>query len=111
MRAQVGADSLVGEGTRIDSRCSVKRTIIGRHCTIGRNVKLTNVILMDRVTIQDGYTVAVADGAVRPCAQRGSRLGARRGSVADDRAHPRGAGASWKTSSWDPCRRSAKSAA
>src|SRR4051812_29517351 len=53
-RAQVGADSLVGDFTRIDERCSVKRSTIGAHCIIGKNVKISNSVVMDHVTIEDG---------------------------------------------------------
>ncbi|KAI8907157.1 nucleotide-diphospho-sugar transferase [Gorgonomyces haynaldii] len=53
-KTQVGQDSMVGEGTTIDERCSVKKTIIGNHCVIGKNVKMTNSIIMDYCTIEDG---------------------------------------------------------
>ncbi|KAJ1650862.1 Translation initiation factor eIF-2B subunit gamma [Dispira simplex] len=54
MRSQVGADSMVGNETKLDERCSVKRSVIGAHCTIGKNVKIVNSILMDYVTVEDG---------------------------------------------------------
>jgi len=44
---------MVGEGSRIGERCSVKKSVIGKHCTIGKNVKINNAILMDHVTVQD----------------------------------------------------------
>jgi translation initiation factor eIF-2B subunit gamma len=49
----VGPDSLVGEGTRVDERCSVKHSVIGAHCQIGKNVKIVNSILMDNVSLGD----------------------------------------------------------
>ncbi|KAI8922844.1 trimeric LpxA-like protein, partial [Entophlyctis helioformis] len=52
-KTQVGGDSLVGEGSMIDERSSVKKSIIGNHCTVGKNVKITNSIIMDYVNIED----------------------------------------------------------
>ncbi|KAI8057777.1 nucleotide-diphospho-sugar transferase [Syncephalis plumigaleata] len=60
-KTQVGPDSLVGEGTRVDERCSVKRSVIGAHCQIGKNVKIVNSILMDNVSLGDNVKL---DGCV-----------------------------------------------
>eukprot|EP00039_Didymoeca_costata_P019724 m.338684 g.338684 ORF g.338684 m.338684 type:complete len:446 (+) comp18504_c0_seq1:101-1438(+) len=49
--AQIGSDSLVSTGTQIGSRCSVKRSIIGKHCSLSEKVKITNSVIMDHVTI------------------------------------------------------------
>lgn len=46
---------MVGDGTSIGARCSIKKSIIGRHCNIGNNVKIINSVIMDYVTIKDGY--------------------------------------------------------
>ena len=51
-------DSLVGGSVHVGERCSIKRSIVGAHCSIGSNVKLTNVVLMDHVTVHDGYATA-----------------------------------------------------
>jgi ADP-glucose pyrophosphorylase len=45
---------VVGDGVHIEARCVLKQAVVGRQCTIGRNVKLTNVVLMDRATVQSG---------------------------------------------------------
>jgi len=37
--------------------CSVKKTIIGKHCTVGNNVKLVNCIVHNHVTIKDNCTI------------------------------------------------------
>jgi len=50
-QTQIGADCVVGQGSKIGERCSVKKSIIGKHCHIGDNVKITNSILMDHVII------------------------------------------------------------
>src|SRR5271170_7073366 len=52
-KTQVGTDSLVADSTRIDERCSVKRSAIGAHCVIGRNVKISSSVIMDHVEIKD----------------------------------------------------------
>lgn len=53
-KAQVSADSLVPSTSRVGEKTSIKKSIIGRHCVIGKNVRLSNVILWDFVNIADG---------------------------------------------------------
>jgi translation initiation factor eIF-2B subunit gamma len=53
-KAQVSADSLVPSSTRVGERTSIKKCLIGRHCVIGKNVRLSNVIVWDFVNIADG---------------------------------------------------------
>ncbi|KAJ1972197.1 Translation initiation factor eIF-2B subunit gamma [Dimargaris xerosporica] len=60
-RSQVGSDSMVGKETKMDERCSVKKSVIGAHCVIGKYVKIVNSVLMDYVTVEDG---AKLDGCV-----------------------------------------------
>lgn len=31
---------MLGEGSQMGDKCSVKRSVIGRHCRIGSNVKV-----------------------------------------------------------------------
>lgn len=52
-RTQVGNDSVVGEYTKIDERSSVKKSCVGAHCVIGKNVKIANSVIMDHVVIHD----------------------------------------------------------
>ncbi|KAL1924803.1 uncharacterized protein VTP21DRAFT_4457 [Calcarisporiella thermophila] len=49
----VGADSLVGEDTKIEERTSIKRSTVGSHCIIGKGVKISNSVVMDHVVIED----------------------------------------------------------
>jgi translation initiation factor eIF-2B subunit gamma len=56
-KTQVGTECVVGEGTSIGAKCSIKKSIIGRHCNIGNNVKIINSVIMDYVTIKDGAKV------------------------------------------------------
>ncbi|RKP07232.1 nucleotide-diphospho-sugar transferase, partial [Thamnocephalis sphaerospora] len=60
-KTQIGPDSMVGESTRMEERCSVKRSVIGAHCQIGKNVKIVNSILMDGVSLGDNVKL---DGCV-----------------------------------------------
>lgn len=40
VRVQVGAQCLLGEGVRLGDKCSVKRSVLGKNCRIGANVKV-----------------------------------------------------------------------
>lgn len=51
--AQISADSIVGEGTKIGERSSIKKSIIGRHCVIGKGAKLSGCILWDFAVIDE----------------------------------------------------------
>lgn len=53
-KAQVSADTLLAASTRVGERTSIKKCIIGRHCVLGKNVKLTNCVIWDYVVIADG---------------------------------------------------------
>ena len=53
-KAQISADSLVGQGTSIAERTTVKRSIIGKNTTIGRNAKIQGCVIMDGCTIGEG---------------------------------------------------------
>lgn len=56
-KSQVGTDCLVAEGARIGEKTSVKRSIIGKHCTIGDKVKITNSVILDHVSILEGCNI------------------------------------------------------
>jgi len=60
-RAQISADSVVGQSTQISERTTIKRSVIGRHCTIGKMVKITGSVLLDHCIIDDG---AKLDGCI-----------------------------------------------
>lgn len=53
-RTQIGLDSLVGDGTKVDERSSIKRSILGSGCVLGKGCKVVNSILMDNVILDDG---------------------------------------------------------
>ncbi|XP_028417670.1 translation initiation factor eIF-2B subunit gamma-like [Dendronephthya gigantea] len=57
-KSQVGSDSMVGEGCNIsESQVSIKKSIIGKHVTIGDKVKITNSVIMNHVTIKDSCNI------------------------------------------------------
>ncbi|CAD6573277.1 MAG: hypothetical protein TREMPRED_000764 [Tremellales sp. Tagirdzhanova-0007] len=55
--AQISPDSLLGEGTRVGDRASIKKCIVGRHCNIGRGAKITGCVLWDFVTVEENARV------------------------------------------------------
>jgi len=53
--AQISPDSLLGEGTKVGDRASIKKCVVGRHCNIGRGAKLTGCVLWDFVTVEEKW--------------------------------------------------------
>lgn len=45
--AQISPDSIIGVGVRIGDRASIKRTVIGNRCEVGRGARLSGCILLD----------------------------------------------------------------
>ncbi|KAI3746448.1 hypothetical protein L6452_08882 [Arctium lappa] len=56
-KTTVGPQCMLGEGSQMGDKCSVKRSVIGRHCRIGSNVKVVNSVIMNHVTIGDGCSI------------------------------------------------------
>ncbi|CAK7330731.1 unnamed protein product [Dovyalis caffra] len=56
-RTTVGPHCMLWEGSQMGDKCSVKRSVIGRHCRIGSNVKVVNSVVMNHVTIGDGCSI------------------------------------------------------
>ncbi|KAJ9673041.1 hypothetical protein PVL29_026353 [Vitis rotundifolia] len=56
-KTTVGQNCMLGEGSQLGDKCSVKRSVIGRHCRIGSNVKVVNSVVMNHVTISDGCSI------------------------------------------------------
>ena len=51
---QVGANCIVGDGSTIGERTSVKNSVIGNHCSIADKVRITGSVIMDHVAIDEG---------------------------------------------------------
>ncbi|XP_074583340.1 uncharacterized protein LOC141839491 [Curcuma longa] len=56
-KTTVGPQCMLAEGSKLGDKCSVKRSVIGRHCRIGSNVKIVNSVVMNHVTIDDGCSI------------------------------------------------------
>ena len=54
MNAQISADSKVAASVRVGERTSIKKSAVGPHCVIGKNVKIAGCVIMDHVEIKDG---------------------------------------------------------
>jgi len=60
-KAQISSDTIIGDSTKVSEKSTIKKSIIGRHCIIGRMVKIVNCILLDHCVIEDGVKI---DGCV-----------------------------------------------
>jgi translation initiation factor eIF-2B subunit gamma len=56
-KAQISADSIIGDSTQISERTSVKKSVIGSHCIIGKMAKITGSVVLDHCVIEDGCVV------------------------------------------------------
>lgn len=56
-KTTVGPQCMLAEGSKLGDKCSVKRSVIGRHCRIGSNVKIVNSVVMNHVTVEDGCLI------------------------------------------------------
>jgi translation initiation factor eIF-2B subunit gamma len=54
-KAQISADTIIGDSTKVSERTTIKKSIIGRHCIIGKMVKIVGCILLDHCIIEDGF--------------------------------------------------------
>lgn len=43
---------MVGEGFSIGDKSSIKKSVIGKHCKIGNNVKIVNCVVHNHVTVE-----------------------------------------------------------
>jgi len=53
-KAQISADSSIGQSTRVEERASIKKSVIGRHCVIGKMAKIAGCVILDHCVIGDG---------------------------------------------------------
>lgn len=56
----IGPKTVIGRGTSIGDKSVITNSIIGRHCQIGRNVKIDGAYIWDYASIADGSTVTKA---------------------------------------------------
>uniref|UniRef100_A0A8D1TQ68 Translation initiation factor eIF2B subunit gamma n=1 Tax=Sus scrofa TaxID=9823 RepID=A0A8D1TQ68_PIG len=62
----IGADSLIGPDTQVGEKSSVKRSVIGSSCVIRDRVTVTNSLLMNSVTVEEGQTSERSSRGERP---------------------------------------------
>ncbi|KAI0758309.1 UDP-3-O-glucosamine N-acyltransferase [Irpex lacteus] len=58
---QISTDSMVGHTTKVEERTSIKKSVIGKHCIIGKMVKIVGCVILDHCVISDG---AKLDGCI-----------------------------------------------
>jgi translation initiation factor eIF-2B subunit epsilon len=56
----IGPKTVIGRGTSVGDKSVITNSIIGRHCQIGRNVKIDGAYIWDYASIADGSTVTKA---------------------------------------------------
>jgi translation initiation factor eIF-2B subunit gamma len=53
-KSVVAAGCIVGKGSILGDKCSVKRSVIGATAKLGNNVKVVSSVIMDNVSIDEG---------------------------------------------------------
>ncbi|KAJ1501032.1 hypothetical protein HMI56_003475 [Coelomomyces lativittatus] len=53
LRTQICSESMINKGTKCGDRCSIKKSVVGAHVLLGKNVKLVNTVIMDHVVLED----------------------------------------------------------
>lgn len=56
-KVTIGSACMIGAESSLGDKCSVKRSVIGRGCSFGSNVKIINSVLMDGVHVGDNCHV------------------------------------------------------
>ena len=56
-KTTVASACMIGRGSSLGDKCSVKRSVLGSNCRLGANVKIINSVLMDGVIVDDGCHV------------------------------------------------------
>lgn len=46
---------MIGYTTKVSERTSIKKSIIGKHCVIGKMVKIVGCVILDHCIVEDGY--------------------------------------------------------
>ncbi|KAF7321345.1 UDP-3-O-[3-hydroxymyristoyl] glucosamine N-acyltransferase [Mycena kentingensis (nom. inval.)] len=60
-KAQISTDTIVGVSTKVEERATIKKSVIGRHCTIGKNARVIGCVLFDHCVVEEG---AKLDGCI-----------------------------------------------
>ncbi|PCH43689.1 UDP-3-O-glucosamine N-acyltransferase [Wolfiporia cocos MD-104 SS10] len=60
-KAQISSDSMIGHSTRVEERTNIKKSVIGKHCVIGKMARIVGCVIQDHCVIADG---AKLDGCI-----------------------------------------------
>ncbi|KAG9316531.1 UDP-3-O-glucosamine N-acyltransferase [Chiua virens] len=53
-KASISSDSTIGDFTKVDEKTSIKKSVVGKHCVIGKMVKIAGCVLLDHCIVSDG---------------------------------------------------------
>jgi len=53
-KASISSDSTIGDFTKVDEKTTIKKSVIGKHCIIGKMVKIVGCVLLDHCVVSDG---------------------------------------------------------
>jgi translation initiation factor eIF-2B subunit gamma len=53
-KASISSDSTIGDFTKVAEKTTIKKSVIGRHCIIGKIVKIVGCVLLDHCVVSDG---------------------------------------------------------
>ncbi|KAG8213855.1 UDP-3-O-glucosamine N-acyltransferase [Butyriboletus roseoflavus] len=53
-KASISPDSTIGDFTKVDERTAIKKSVIGKHCIIGKMAKIVGCVLLDHCVVSDG---------------------------------------------------------
>ncbi len=46
---------MIGRSTKVEERATIKRSVIGKHCVIGKMTRIVGCVILDHCVIADGY--------------------------------------------------------
>lgn len=52
---------MIGRSTRVDERASIKKSVIGKHCVIGKMAKIVGCVILDHCVINDGSVLITSE--------------------------------------------------
>ncbi|KAI6008581.1 UDP-3-O-glucosamine N-acyltransferase [Pisolithus marmoratus] len=53
-KSSISPDSTIGDFTKVDERATIKKSVIGKHCVIGKMAKIVGCVILDHCVIADG---------------------------------------------------------
>jgi translation initiation factor eIF-2B subunit gamma len=56
-KAQISADSIIGSSTQVEEKSTIKTSVIGQHCLIGKHARVVGCIVSDHCVIREGYVL------------------------------------------------------